>query len=189
MKLRILSVVGLFALVLVGCAPNIETVAEDHELITALDVVGLDAQQAINQLDATALADRSPQVIASVRSDRLVVTNPDQSQYTELLFDNDEFYLSIAPFINVTHECYFHSLTTCVGELQNKTVNVTVTNVATGVVVLSEERTTFDNGFLGLWLPRNSELTIEISYEGQIAVSVVHTAADSPTCITTMQLR
>ncbi|GMA34464.1 CueP family metal-binding protein [Demequina litorisediminis] len=70
---------------------------------------------------------------------------------------DDAFYVSLAPYVDTTHECYFHSLTTCTGEMQGEDIDVTVTDVETGEVLVDEAMTTFDNGFVGLWLPRDAE--------------------------------
>lgn len=30
----------------------------------------------------------------------------------------DEFYVSVTPYLEQTHDCFFHSRTTCLGELR-----------------------------------------------------------------------
>ena len=98
-----------------------------------------------------------------------------------------EFYVSIAPFVEATHECVMHSLTTCLGELQEQELEVSVTT-ADGEVLLDEVRATAPNGFLGLWLPRDQELTVTLAREGASASGPLLTDAEAPTCVTTMQL-
>lgn len=101
----------------------------------------------------------------------------------------DRFYLSVAPYIEQTHECYFHSLTTCTGELQNADVHVTVTDATSGEVVLDEDLTTEANGFVGIWLPRGIEANLTVTYEDASATTAISTVTDSDaTCLTTMQL-
>ena len=100
---------------------------------------------------------------------------------------DDELYVSIAPFVETTHECYFHSLATCQGELVGEPVEVTITD-AGGDVLVQETTTTYSNGFVGFWLPRDVEGTIEIS-AGDLTGSVPFaTSEGSPTCVTTLQL-
>src|SRR5690625_4785552 len=56
---------------------------------------------------------------ASITSKQLIVTDSDDK---ELVYDfpEEEFFVSIAPFINETHPCENHSLTGCQGELVNQ---------------------------------------------------------------------
>lgn len=46
-----------------------------------------------------------------------------------------------------SHGCFYHSLTTCLGELDNEDIQVTITDEATGEALVDEATTTFDNGF------------------------------------------
>ena len=98
----------------------------------------------------------------------------------------DEFYVSFAPYVNQTHDCYYHSLTTCTGELGNADIHVTVTSDA-GEVLVDEDMTTFDNGFVGLWLPRDIEATLEVTYGDLSLTQDIATGEEDPTCLTTTQ--
>src|SRR5699024_6366872 len=100
----------------------------------------------------------------------------------------DEFYVSIAPYRGQTHECYFHSLTTCRGELANTDVDVTVVEATSGKTILDETLTTYDNGFVGLWLPRGIDATLTVSTGDRIAKQDMSTRIDAPTCLTGLQL-
>ena len=178
------------AFVVAACssaAPQTETagsVLDQHGL------TGLDARQIIDQLDAQPVADRPADLLASVRPDELVLTDPSDrtGETTTLPMPDDEFYLSVAPYRAQTHDCVFHSLTTCRGELSGRDVEVTVTDDQTGQVMLDDTRTTFDNGFIGLWLPRDTTGTLTIRYEGTEATSPISTGEDDLTCLTTMRL-
>ncbi|WP_186378238.1 copper-binding periplasmic metallochaperone CueP [Yersinia rochesterensis] len=99
----------------------------------------------------------------------------------------DKFYLSFAPYINQTHPCFNHSLSGCRGELANTTFDVKITDQA-GKVILQDKLTSYQNGFIGVWLPRNIEGTIEVSYQGLKAASPFATQAESQTCMTTLHL-
>lgn len=99
----------------------------------------------------------------------------------------DKFYLSFAPYINQTHPCFNHSLSGCRGELANTTFDVKITDQA-GKVILQDKLTSYQNGFIGVWLPRNIEGTIEVSYQGLKATSPFATQAESQTCMTTLHL-
>lgn len=97
-------------------------------------------------------------------------------------------YVSIAPYKSQTHDCYFHSLTTCVGEMGNTDVQVRLTS-GSGEVLVDEVRKTYDNGFLGLWVPRDIDATLRISHAGQIGTANISTKnEDDPTCITNLRL-
>lgn len=101
----------------------------------------------------------------------------------------DEFYVSFAPYVSRTHDCHFHSLTTCVGELQNAEVSVKITDDATGEVLVDDSLTTFDNGFVGLWLPRGIDATVTVEHDGKTASSPITTKGDdAATCVTTLHL-
>ncbi|GAA2826331.1 hypothetical protein FB468_1516 [Leucobacter komagatae] len=179
------------ALFLTGCASAQETAEEAPpaalEQIAALGIGTADAKAIIEGLD-TLPVDKRPSpdnLIASVQPGELVL----QPGNVTMPIDEDRFYLSIAPYVNQTHPCDFHSLTTCLGELQNTPVELTVTDVASGETVISEITATADNGFVGVWLPRDGEFNVRIVGENGAAEQRVTTGAEDPTCLTTMQLR
>nr|WP_309234069.1 CueP family metal-binding protein [Dietzia sp. SYD-A1] len=73
---------------------------------------------------------------ASVEPDRLRQSEPtgDLGE-TALPMPADEFSLSVAPYRTFTHDGFFHSITTCLGDLGGETVHVTVTDGPTAVTV------------------------------------------------------
>ena len=150
-------------------------------------LAGLDAPQIINKLDTMPVADRPDDLIASVQPTELVLTSSDEGLATMPMPD-DQFYLSVAPYNTSTHPCQFHSLTTCRGEMATEEVHVTVTDNASGDTLIDEPRTTYDNGFLGLWLPRGITATLTIDHDGRTATAPISTGDDDLTCLTTMQL-
>ena len=157
------------------------TIADEHGL------AGLDARQMIERLDATPVAQRSTDLIASVQPDELVLNSGDRTQSVPM--PNEEFYLAVAPYDSRTHECYFHSLTTCLGELRNEQVQVTVTDRATGATVVDDDVTTFDNGFVGIWLPRGLDGEITVEHDGRRATAPISTSnPDDLTCLTSLRL-
>ena len=87
-----------------------------------------------------------------------------------------------------THDCFYHSLTTCLGELGNEDIQVTITDEATGEVLVDEATTTFDNGFIGFWLPDDATGLIEVSYQGRTGTAEFSTADDGATCVTDLHL-
>ena len=176
-------------LLLSGCAdagPSADA-GSDHSLVVEHNLDGLNAREIITRLDSTKVTDRSSEFIASIEPDQLVLTD-DQNNQTTVPMPEDEFYVSIAPYRSQTHECYFHSLTTCTGELANTDVHVTVVEATSGETLLDETLTTYHNEFVGVWLPRGIDATLTVSAEGRTAKKAISTRPDDPTCLTGLQL-
>lgn len=165
-----------------------ETSTSAEVLLKPLGLDGRSVDQVIDELDAMPLDQRPVDLIASIRPDALVLTNESGTE-ARLPMPKDRFYVSVAPYVEQTHECHFHSLTTCIGELRNSEVTVTVTEAQTGKEIVSERRTTEDNGFLGIWVPRGPAYDVRIDHEGRSAETrVVTDSAEAATCLTTMKL-
>ncbi|MEV8146389.1 CueP family metal-binding protein [Specibacter sp. NPDC078709] len=198
---RRLSLTGAIAaaaatvLLVAGCAapapaptPAEVAPAAGQDLIDDLGFSGKNAKDIITELDMLPVAERSTELMASIRPGELVLKDAAHREAT-LPMPADEFYVSVAPYVSQTHTCHFHSLTTCLGELQNKDVDVTVKDRTTGAVVMQESVKTYDNGFVGLWLPRGMEATLTVGYEDQTASQTISTiGGQDPTCLTTLQL-
>lgn len=168
--------------------PATASAATAHEILAQADLDGSDARDVIDTLDALPLDDRPGEFMASIRPDELVITSADGTEGV-LPMPEDEFYVSLAPYVNTTHDCYYHSLTTCTGELGNSTIDVLVTDVDTGDVLIEESTTVNPNGFVGLWLPRDAEVEVTFDVNGQTATEQLSTSeSDDATCVTTMQL-
>lgn len=175
-----LAGIAAAALILSGCA----TSAGEADLLAQHGLDGLSGQEVVEQLDASADA-RPLALSASVRQSEVLVG--DGSTEVALGLPEDQQYVSIAPFVDSTHECYYHSLATCQGELAEAEVSVTITD-DDGKVLVDEVTETYANGFVGFWLPRDVGGTIEVVY-GDYAGSVPFSTTDgSPTCITTLRL-
>lgn len=123
---------------------------------------------------------------ASISSEQLVVTNSDESKLTYELPEN-EFFVSIAPYIENTHPCAVHSLTGCRGEMVDEDFIVYIEDTE-GNVILDKTLKSQSNGFLDLWLPRDKSFRITITHDDKIAQSEFSTFDDDDTCITTIQL-
>lgn len=121
----------------------------------------------------------------SVYDDELVVILENERISVEM--PEDEFYVSVAPYITTTHECLYHSATGCRGELKGEEFFVEFIDLD-GNVILSETMMSLSNGFIDLWLPRDLEGTLTISHNGLTTSKVISTASGEPTCETTMQL-
>lgn len=190
------SVAALALALVAGCgtaetpttqAPAAAAPAADSKagaILDKLDLAGKDAVQVVNALDQTT-GERSREIFASVRYDQLVLKDGDSE--ASLALPGDKFYLSIAPYVDQTHECFYHSLTTCKGELTDKTVDVKITD-ASGKTLVDGPTKTYSNGFVGFWLPRDITGTITVAYDGRTATSAISTAKDAPTCLATLKL-
>ncbi len=121
----------------------------------------------------------------SVYDDELVVILDDTRISVDM--PEDEFYLSVAPFIDTTHECAFHSATGCRGEMKQEEFHVEFIDLD-GNIIISESMMSMSNGFIDLWLPRDIEGTLTITQGDLTAVKLISTEAGEPTCETTMQL-
>jgi len=123
---------------------------------------------------------------ASITSKQLIVTDQNSNQTTYDL-PEDEFFVSIAPYIHQTHPCEIHSLTGCRGEMANKKFRVKIENTK-GNVIVDKNMETHANGFIDLWLPRNETFTITITKDEKSVKSKISTFEDDGTCVTTMRL-
>lgn len=162
-------------------APTAAALLAEHDL-DASDPVAL-----VDDLDRTPVAERPEGLMVSVRSDELLVSS-DAAEELPVALPDDRFYVSLAPYVDQTHECFYHSLTTCRGELGGEEVDVEITQDGESTPLVDETVTLFDNGFVGFWLPEDVEGTISVSYDGKAGAVDFGTGPDDPTCITTLQL-
>lgn len=197
-SLSYLATATLAAGVLVGCgsddtdAPGADgsptgnaTATTDDGLLAEYGFEGMDAREIIEQIDQA--EDRPADLMASVRYDELLVSDPSEPGQEIAMPIEDEFYLSMAPYVDSTHDCFYHSLTTCQGELVEEELDVTITD-SEGQVLVEDTVTTYPNGFVGFWLPREIQATVEVSYDGRTATAEIGTGEEDKTCLTTMQL-
>jgi hypothetical protein len=159
---------------------------DNRALLAGFDLGGKSAPEIIDELDRTAIDERASDLMASVRPDRLVIAADGQEFGLEI--PADRFYLSVAPYVDGTHECFYHSLTTCQGELSDTDVQVQIVDRTHDEVLVDETRTTYDNGFVGFWLPRGIEGVLRVEYDGKVAETEITTNKDAPTCLTTLKL-
>ncbi|MFF1541823.1 CueP family metal-binding protein [Microbacterium sp. NPDC058269] len=187
-----LAALAVAGIALAGCAALTPTADGDsmaaaQELLASHDLAGLDVEEVIERLDAMPVTDRPDDLLASVQPDALVLRD-ENGRESRLPMPEDSVYVSIAPFREQTHECHFHSLTTCLGELSDTEVRVIVT-ADDGTGLVDEKRRTQDNGFIGIWVPRDVDATLTIESEGLTGtVPLSTTSPDDRTCITDLQL-
>lgn len=184
-----LAVLVIAGITLAGCTPSAPTDIDStaQQLLASHDLAGLDVGDVIERLDAMPVADRPDDLIASVQPDALVLRDANGRE-SRLSMPDDTVYISVAPFRDQAHECHFHSLTTCLGELSDAEVRVILT-ADDGTVLVDETRRTQDNGFTGIWVPRGIEATLTVESGGLSgSVPVSTTSPDDRTCITDLQL-
>ena len=199
--LTALAALAVAGIALAGCAATGPTPTEPNavrpsdagdpgaaqELLAAHDLAGLDAREVIERLDEMPVADRPADLLASVEPDTLILRD-ESGREGRLPTPENEVYISVAPFRGQTHECHFHSLTTCIGELANTEVRVLLTT-QDGEVLIDEMRRTYDNGFTGIWVPRGITATLTVESGGQTGtVPLSTTSPGDRTCITDLQL-
>ncbi len=144
---------------------------------------GLSVEEIVQKLDSST---SDPEGLsASITSDYLVLK--DSTREIKLELPEDRFYLSFAPYINETHPCATHSLISCKGELVNQKVHATITD-SQGKEIVNSDMTTMENGFVGVWLPRDINATVSVLYNDLTAQANISTFAGSDTCLTTLQL-
>nr|WP_042806961.1 copper-binding periplasmic metallochaperone CueP [Yersinia massiliensis] len=179
-----LAIVALTAITFSHFAAAQSTSSAEREFLAQQGLAGKTTEQMIDAIDQSKQARPLP-YSASVTGTELNLSDGKQ-QFTFPL--GDKFYLSFAPFVNQTHPCFNHSLSGCRGEMAETTFDVKITD-NTGKVIVQDKLTSYSNGFIGVWLPRNIEGTIEVSYQGLKAVSPFATQAESQTCMTTLHLQ
>lgn len=99
-----------------------------------------------------------------------------------------QMVVAIAPYVNRTHPCRTHYMSSCQGELVSTPVNVLVQNQI-GKTVMNKTVKTLPNGFLELWLDRNQTYQITLKTSGKTTTGTLNTKAGSDTCVTTMRLQ
>ena len=172
MKKALLATVGLlFMLIATACSGN------SSEEIAEQDIKDMVEEYSVGSFEG---------VSASITSQELIVTNTNLKQITYDL-PEDEFFVSIAPFVKTTHPCAIHSLTGCQGELVEQKFDVYIQDEE-GNVIIDESMESLANGFIDFWLPRNKTFQVKIEHNGKTAMSEISTFEGDNTCITTMQL-
>lgn len=140
----------------------------------------LEIKDIVKRLDSR--IDEPSNLFSSITSEQLILK--DESQEVRLNLPKEEFYLSFAPYFNTTHPCATHSPSSCRGELVGEKMHVTI-KALSGEVLVEDDMTTMDNGFIGVWLPRDIKATVNVDYLGKTASAPIETSTGSDTCLTT----
>jgi len=175
MKKKFVAIILMMVVFLVACNGKSANEAQESK-----ENVPEDIKELVEDYSVGNITDQS----ASITSTELIVTDNDN---TEVIYDlpEEEFFVSIAPFINETHPCENHSLTGCQGELANQDFNLYIEDMD-GNVILDETMNSGANGFIDLWLPRDKTFHVTITHEGKQVESEISTFEKDGTCINTM---
>lgn len=182
-SLLIFFIIAAFAITLGAIQINKSSNKTEAAFLEKYGLNGLSVEEIVYSLDSTKSDPGG--LTSSITSEYLVLR--DNSEEIKLALPKDKFYLSFAPYITQTHPCGTHSLSSCQGELVNQTVNVIITD-GKGKEIINSDMTTMENGFVGVWLPRNMNATVEVLYDGLTAQTSFTTFSESNTCLTTLPL-
>lgn len=152
----------------------------DAAFLAKFGLTGLTTEEIVQKLDGTTSDPTG--LKASITSDYLVLMG--NSEEVRLALPGDKFYLSFAPYVSQIHPCGTHSPTSCQGELVNQKIHAVITD-REGKEIINSDFTTMENGFVGVWLPRNMDGTVTVSYDGLVAQAPISTYQGSDTCLTT----
>lgn len=150
------------------------------EMLKKYGLSDLSVKEMVNKLDS--VTNEKEGLNASITGTTLSLY--DNEKEYDFKLPTDEFYLSFAPYINEVHPCQTHNLVSCRGELFNKEFSVSIVK-KDGTVITDQKVKSMNSGFIGIWLPRDIEATLTISYNGLSVTKSITTYAKSDTCITT----
>ncbi|MGG6312156.1 CueP family metal-binding protein [Paenibacillus macerans] len=174
------TAVGVVAVVAVGTFYILTGVGDKGNATQELDAQSL--KQLVHDYSVRNLTAES----ASITPRQLIV-NGDTANSKTYDLPKDEFFVSIAPYVEQTHPCEIHSLTGCQGEMAEQEFQVNVTD-SEGRTVVDQTMKSQANGFIDLWLPRDQTYRVTVEHDGKTAESEISTFDNDNTCITTLQL-
>jgi len=145
-------------------------------------VYGLDTKELIIALENNLLEDI---LVASI-DDEFIVYYIQEERYVHKL-EVDLHYISFAPYIGLTHECYIHSLTGCQGELLMEDVYIEIYDES-GEKIFSDTLNTGEDGFIGLFLESNKVYNVKVESSGYSSEFQID-GYSKQTCYTEVKLR
>jgi Periplasmic copper-binding protein CueP len=152
------------------------------------------AEKALDNVDAiqaVAIANEwkwSKGDIKSYVDSREVVFKFPNGKVKRIPLPKDKMLVAVAPYINQTHTWSIHFMSSCQGELAEKTFEVKAVDQH-GKVLVDGTISTLRNGFFELWLPRERRIELSIRGMNRTAKGFIGTFDGSNTCITTIQLK
>ncbi|MDT8337152.1 MAG: CueP family metal-binding protein [Candidatus Izemoplasmatales bacterium] len=152
---RFLIGLGLIGLLLVGV-----TITNQITKKSALQKAGLANLEITELIERLENNEFTGEVKSSITDQEVRILIEDYEY--KFALPEDMLYISFAPFISLTHECYTHSLTGCQGEMVNQEVYVRIYDLD-GNVVSEGFENTGEDGFIGLFLDSNEKYKILVS--------------------------
>ncbi|RBP86187.1 hypothetical protein DFO70_13120 [Cytobacillus firmus] len=178
MKTKIFVIIGLVAITLLtACSSDNDSSAPDEKGTENI-------KELVHEYSLGKIGNHT----ASITDRQLIVkdSDRDEGQKTYALPD-DEFFVSIAPYVDETHQCTVHNWPGCQGEMVEEQFEVYIEDMD-GNVVVDESLTSQENGFIDFWLPSDKTYHVTISHNGKMVDAEISTSQGEATCITTMQL-
>lgn len=170
-----------------GQNPSATSEATDPKVMQFLEkhnLHGMPMPYIMAKLEEDNTGDRENGPVGIVESDYLKLSDGQDEVAVPI---TDGYYLAIAPYVNSPFECTTHNLATDQGELANREMHFTLTDDG-GQTLVDETLTTYDNGFMGIWLPKDKTGKITVTMDDKTGSADFSTAKDSPTCIGNLQL-
>ncbi|OKP96270.1 CueP family metal-binding protein [Paenibacillus sp. P46E] len=186
MRNKVLVAAGLVVVIAIGTYMFAGTT--DKNVNSKPDTVGVEMDTPSFKEMVQSYSMRTAQAeSASISSTQLIVKESETKSTTYRL-PADEFFVSIAPYVEKTHPCATHNLTGCQGEMVGEEFNITVKDADGNKVMDNQTVKSQPNGFIDLWLPRDRTYQVTIEHDGKKAESEISTFEKDDTCVTTMQL-
>ena len=177
MKLKILAVTILAVVLLTACREDETSKGNSSPENETQNIKELVSDYSTGNLKAESAAITSQQLMVKASNGKNLVYD----------LPKNDFFVSIAPYVNETHPCTNHSLTSCQGEMIEEEFDVYIEDME-GNVIIDETLKSQSNGFIDLWLPRDKTYRAKIKHEGKMSKLEISTFEGDNTCITTMQL-
>ncbi len=177
MKKVIVILCIMFVTFLSSCNQN-----ENQDFLLRYNLEGMTIYEVIHELEVN--NNDFTGLTAVIKTNQLLLS--DERGDFVIIMPENEFYISIAPYINNTHPCIYHNMLTCQGDLTNQNLNVIIT--LNEEQIINGEFTTYDNGFIGFWIPKNEEVEITIEYQHLFGVMHFVSNESASTCVTNMRL-
>jgi hypothetical protein len=131
--------------------------------------------------------DSNPKITSFITPQELTIKFPDGREVKKSI-PTDSMYVAIAPYINETHTCSTHYMSSCQAELTGKTFKLTAKDDKE-IVFIDGNVISLKNGFFEIWLPRNKTFKLHIEYNSNTCDGIITTNDNSNTCITTLKLK
>ena len=176
MKKMIIGLIGIMGVLLFTAQG---TISHPQQVLEAF-VEGRSTQEVVSLLEDSKVGG---DVLAKAFPDRIELHNEENV----LNLNVEAFYVSIAPYLHETHPCTIHNFPGCQAELVNEDVYVQITDNE-GIVYFDGIQQTYQNGFMGFWLPKDKTYSIQLAvgdYSGNYTFS---TFSNDPTCLTEFKL-